>query len=138
MHAVEGEMALTAIGVIQLVGVCKFSEKRAGIFSEGVEENAVNADGEKLERSVFGCNINCPCQDLRRGSQLQRRQPGLARHSEELLEAWWVDNGSERSTTTTSDKMIVHKMEKENKDENSLHERKRAGLYLTSQETLNY
>lgn len=44
----ELEMAVAAVGVVELVGVGELGEDGAGVFGEGVEEDAVDGEGEEL------------------------------------------------------------------------------------------
>jgi hypothetical protein len=45
-------VSITLVGVVKLVGVCDFGNEGARIFGEGVEEDAVDDDGDRLRESI--------------------------------------------------------------------------------------
>ncbi len=52
VHAPELEMAITLVGVVELVGIGNLGQKRAGVFGQRMEEDSVDDDGDGLGKRI--------------------------------------------------------------------------------------
>lgn len=48
MHAPKLEMAITLVGVVELVGIGNLGQERAGVLGQRVEEDSVDDDADGL------------------------------------------------------------------------------------------
>jgi hypothetical protein len=51
VHAPKLEMAVTLVGVVELIGIGYLGQKGAGVLGQRMEEDSVDDDGDGLEAS---------------------------------------------------------------------------------------